>query len=106
VCQLKHNSSQQADWFSVYLFVEPLLARRRSWPAAGTTEWAALADDDPRKMAAVLDAGVHWALRIDATQVALAQAQLDVSEAADWTSLANSIYRGRGSAYIPRRIAS
>lgn len=101
------NASQQVCWFEVYAFVSERLAGIASWPTAGTTAWAAMPDDDPRKLAAILEAGVHWALRIDAEQEALAQAQLDVSSAADWSAIASSNRRHadalRSGAYISMR---
>jgi hypothetical protein len=99
-------TSRQVAWFEVYSFVAPLLARLDSWPAAGTPAWTALADDDPRKLAAVLESGVRWSLRVDTEQELLAAASSDVSAAADWGSIANRLRRSRGSAYIPRRRAS
>ncbi len=93
--------SRQVDWWSVHLFVAPLLERIESWPIAGTPEWAALADDDPAKLAAVLDGGRHWALRVDAYQDALADASKAIAAAADWKS-----WRPRGESYIERRKAS
>jgi hypothetical protein len=88
VRQLTHIGSRQVEWFTVFEFVTRLLATVAPWPAAGTPEWRALSDDDPRKLAAVLEAGIHWSLRIDAQQVAQAQAAHDISTAEDWRQLA------------------
>jgi hypothetical protein len=98
-------NSREVSWFEVYSFVAPLLAGVDSWPAAGTPAWTALADDDPAKLAAVLEAGIRWALRIDTEQEILAQAARDVSQAADWSAIAASSRRHddavRSGAYIP-----
>lgn len=77
-------SNQQVDWFEVYLFVAALLARTPSWPAAGTYEWVALPADDPRKLAAVLEAGTHWSLHIEAKQTAQTALSHDLSTDAEW----------------------
>lgn len=98
--------SRQVAWFEVYEFVAELLSETGSWPTAGTPSWAALPDDDPRKLAAVLAAGTHWALRVDCEQTVRAQASQDISTAAKWKAVAQQIHRGRGPAYIPRRKAA
>lgn len=97
------EGSQQVAWFTVYELVAPLLATIPTWPAAGTPAWQQLEDDDPRKWAAILDAGIHWALRIDSEQSARAQASQDISTASDCRSIARRIQQGRGTAYIPRK---
>ena len=93
-------TSQQVCWFEVYLFVARLLASVGSRPTAGTPEWMALADDDPRKLAAVADLGVHMALRIDTNQAAVAAASRAIAGSTRWRSLARR--QDRGSAYVPR----
>lgn len=100
----QQTGSRQVAWFKVYEFVEQLLAGMVSRPAAGTPEWCALPDTDPRKLAAVLDAGVHWTLRIDTEQEHRAEASKDVSAAADWSAVGRRML-SRNSVYIPRRIA-
>jgi hypothetical protein len=90
-------------WFEVHQFVAELVAGVAPRPPAGTPAWCALADDDPRKLAAVLELGVHMALKIDAEQTARAEASQAVSSAADWTAVARTTRTGRGAAYIPRR---
>jgi Protein of unknown function (DUF2742) len=84
-------SSQQVSWWDVHLFVQPLLAEVGSWPMAGSVAWCNLADDDPRKWAALLDAAQHWALRVETCQVAECQASSDVSAAADWGQIGRQI---------------
>jgi Protein of unknown function (DUF2742) len=55
-------ASQQVSWWSVHEHVAPLLDQIESWPMVGTPAWCRLADDDPRKLAALYDAARHWAL--------------------------------------------
>jgi hypothetical protein len=73
----------------------------------GTPAWCALPDTDPAKLAALLDAARHWALRVDSCQQALCEASHDISAAADWHAISNTItaHRAarRSSAYIPRK---
>lgn len=96
--------SRTVDWWAVHLYAEPTLSEVGSWPLVGSLPWQALPTDDPAKLAAVLDAARHWALRVETAQDALAEASREISAAADWTELATSIHRRRG-VYIPRRIA-
>jgi hypothetical protein len=97
-------ASRTVDWWPVSEFVLPMLTEVGCWPLAGTLTWQQLRDDDPAKIAAVLDAGRHWALRIDTCQAALAQAGQGISAATDWPAIARSIQRHR-DVYIPRRTA-
>lgn len=96
--------SRQIDFYAVHLFVVPLLDEAGSWPLAGSLTWQNLPDDSPIKVAAVLDAGRHWALRVETAQAALAQASHDISAAADWPDIARRIRR-RHALYIRRRTA-
>jgi hypothetical protein len=57
----------------------------------GTTEWCALDESDPRKLAALLDAAQHWALHLEINQEARAEASKTVSAAADWRAVAQEI---------------
>jgi hypothetical protein len=97
-------SSQQVSWWSVHEHVTPLLEAAGSWPMVGTPAWCALADTDPRKLAALLDGAQHWALRMDSCQEARADASHAISAALDWPAIANEIFRRRG-VYIPREVA-
>ncbi|GJO37414.1 hypothetical protein NJB1604_02170 [Mycobacterium marinum] len=97
--------SRSIDWYSVHEFVFPALREVGSWPLAGSLTWQQLSDDDPAKIAAVLDAGRHWALRVETCQTALAQASRSISAAEDWPAIARSIRRRHNSTYIPRRTA-
>ncbi|OBI08657.1 hypothetical protein A5715_00630 [Mycolicibacter heraklionensis] len=71
--------------------------------AAGTPAWCALDDQHPDKLAAVLAAGVHHALRMDLSQEAAADASKAIAAADDWPAVARAIHHGRGAAYIPRQ---
>lgn len=102
------TSSQQVSWWSVHEQVAPILARvGSSWPTVGTPQWCELADDDPRKLAALLDAAQHWALRMETCQQARCETSKDISAAADWKSIAWEMFRldsakAHGTYYIPR----
>lgn len=81
-----------------------LLARvadRSTIPRYGTARWNALADQDPRRAAAVIIAAESWLNYTSPEQVAremaaevlqdrweLRQASLDVSRATDWAAVA------------------
>lgn len=98
-------SSRQVSWWSVHTFVELQLSTVESWPAAGTPAWCQLEDDDPRKRAAVLAAGVRWALHIDTIQEQLAEASREIAAMENWSSLSRRM-RSRNGVHIPRRAAS
>ena len=97
------TGSRTVSWYVVYEFVAQLLTSVGSWPTAGTPEWVELAADDPRKLAAVMDAGVRWSLRVDTEQEQRAQASRDVAAAADWSAVARDL---RNHAAIRIRRAS
>jgi hypothetical protein len=94
--------SSAVSWCSVHEHVAPLLEAAGSWPMVGTPEWCDLDDDDPRKLAALLDAARHWALRLETCQQARAEASRDISAAADWPAIADHIRRRRASLHSPR----
>lgn len=85
------RGSRQIAWWTVHQWIAPFLERVASWPMAGTPEWVALADDDPAKLAAVLDGGRFWALRLDTCQEEMAEASQAISECADWKQVASRI---------------
>jgi len=95
-------TSSQVCWWRVHEWVTPLLSRVEEWPLAGSPLWDVLADNDPVKLAAVLDGGRHWALRIDTNQEAMAEAGRAISKSADWKGIAHRT-ANPSSAYIPRR---
>jgi hypothetical protein len=94
--------SAAVSWWSVHEWVTRHLETVGTWPMAGTPQWSALPDDHPAKLAALLDAAQHHALRIETAQEARAQAAQAVSEAADWSAVAAATLRRRRSARIPR----
>lgn len=79
------------NWEPVHRLVQPVLAAVESWPLVGSLEWCRLADDDPRKWAAVLDGGQHWALRVEGHQRAFGEASKAVAAAADWPQVAREV---------------
>jgi hypothetical protein len=89
------RSGQAVSWYSVHEFVTAVLNQVNGWPIAGTPAWCSLARDDPRKWAAVLDAGQHHALRLELNQEARAQASHAVSAAADWPKVSREIQQRR-----------
>lgn len=87
-------ASQQVSWFSVHTFVvAAVLNQVNGWPMLGTPAWCALACDDPRKWAALLDGAQHWALRVETCQEAHADASRSISGAVDWAALGREINR-------------
>lgn len=102
--------TRAVDWFPVHRLVAPILATVESWPAVGTLPWQALTDTDPAKWCAVLDAARYGALRMQLDQEALAEASHDVSNTADWSTIAHHHLCQHAAlssgVYIPRRIAS
>jgi hypothetical protein len=99
------TTARTVDFWSVHCYVAPALVAAREWPMLGTLEWQHLADADPAKLAALLDAAQHHALRIETAQAALAEASSAIASAADWQSIARTI-RAPHSTYIPREKAS
>lgn len=93
-------TSHTVDWWPVHEYVTERITAA-DWPMAGTLDWIRLPDRHPEKVAAILDAAQHWALRIELHQAALAEASQDISTATDWKAIAQN--RDRGRAYIPRK---
>ena len=120
-------SSQQVSWWDVHEHVASVLERAETWPTVGTPAWCALSDGDPAKLAALLDAAQHWALRMETCQaeqgrakrwaecatrhavirkkLAEYQAHHAISAAADWSAIANETLRRR-KVYIPRQVVA
>ncbi|MGO9385760.1 MAG: DUF2742 domain-containing protein [Mycobacterium sp.] len=86
-----NNWSRQVSWWDVHEFVTGWLQCVGEFPMAGTRAWCSLTDNDPRKLAALLDAARHWALRVETCQEAECQASRDISAAADWSGIAQKI---------------
>jgi hypothetical protein len=83
------TASRQVSWWAVHEHVAPLLAlQAMPWPIIGTPAWCALDDDDPRKLAALIDAAQHWAPMLETRQEARCDASRAISAATDWSALA------------------
>lgn len=104
------------DWDAVRTFVCRVLVgvTRTGLPVAGTAEWSALGDDDPRKLAAVLCAGSRWVLEAEIAELqarrdAEKAAAIEIAAARDWVAVARRIRDRdlalRTGAHIPRRTA-
>ena len=96
-------ASQQVAWWPVLTFVADRLGVpptdvpnvARVLPLLGTPAWCALADDDPAKLAAVLDGGCRHALRLELGQEALAEASKAVAAAVDWRAVSAELNQRR-----------
>jgi hypothetical protein len=84
-------ASQQVSWWSVHEYVTTQLDGIDQWPMVGTPAWCLLDDNDPVKLAAVYDAAQHWALRLETSQQAHCDASHDLSDAADWSAIAQNL---------------
>ncbi len=84
--------SRQVSWWEVYSFAERYAAGHAltldHHLIAGTPQWCGMADDDARKLLAVLLGGVRDALRNDTHQAAAADASKAVSASTDWPTVA------------------
>lgn len=89
------TESRQVSWWPCHEFLQAVVdqANLGPLPAAGTPSWCELGDDDPRKLLALAEAGVLYALRRDCAQTALAEASRDVAASTDWASVARGISR-------------
>lgn len=99
-------------WQPVHRFVRRLLGGRTTTIVCGTDEWAALPDDDPEKIVALLTAASRWALDAECTEIqdrrdALKAAAVDIEQARDWAAVARRIRDRdtalRTGAHIPRK---
>jgi Protein of unknown function (DUF2742) len=81
--------SQAVAWYEVHEYRDRVLEYLgvERFPMVGTPAWCVLPDDHPVKIAAVIDAAQHWALRIDTAQVASCLASQAISAAADWSAI-------------------
>lgn len=85
------SAARAVSFWEVHQYVDRALAGAGEFPMAGTPDWCSLADDDPRKLAAVLDAGQHHALRIEMAQEAQAEASKAIAASADWKRIADEL---------------
>jgi hypothetical protein len=104
-----YPASQQVSWFDTFTFAANIAAQHglslsldhASLPLAGTPQWCGMADDDARKLMALILGGVREALYYDARQASMAEASREISQAADWSRIS----RPRSAVYIPREVA-
>jgi hypothetical protein len=87
--------SSQISWWAVHEFITAVLDQVNSWPMLGTPAWCSLAQGDPAKWAALLDAAQHHALRLELNQEARAEASRAISRAADWSSVGRELQQLR-----------
>lgn len=85
--------SQEVNWWAVHEYVEKLSnALDSSWPPLlGTPAWCQLDDEDPAKLASLLDASQHFALRLETSQAALRQASKALATEHDWSAVSQEI---------------
>ncbi|MEN4476862.1 DUF2742 domain-containing protein [Mycolicibacterium cosmeticum] len=95
--------TRAVDWYPVHRLVGPILESVESWPTAGTLPWHGLADHDPAKWCALLDAAQIWALETQLRQEAMAEASKQIAAAQDWAVQAQRILGRTGASYIPRK---
>ncbi|WP_422745176.1 DUF2742 domain-containing protein [Mycobacterium sp. WMMD1722] len=87
-------SSQEVSWWATHVFITEMVAQANTTlPWAGTPAWRALDDADPRKLLSLAVAGEHHVLRVETGQDAIAQANVDLSTAEDWTEVARRVQR-------------
>lgn len=84
-------------------YADSLLGQHDSWPLIGSPAWCELPDDDPRKLAAAVDAAQHWALRLEQGQREMAETSRAIAAAVDWPEVSRQLQRRRGS-YIQRAV--
>lgn len=100
---MSRTGSGQVSWYETHQFIEAAVAQANvgPLPLAGTPEWCAMADGDPRKLLALAVAGEHHILRVEVAQTAQAEASRAVSAAADWPKVAREIQQ-RNEFYAAR----
>ena len=83
------QSSRSVAWWEVHAYRDRIVEHLgvAAFPMVGTPAWCDLDDDHPAKVAAVLDAAQHWALRLDTCQKAQAAASRAISAAVDWAAV-------------------
>ncbi|OMB93207.1 hypothetical protein A5732_16790 [Mycobacterium colombiense] len=88
------------SFWSVHEHVQPFLDLVGSWPQVGSPAWCAL-EEGPVRLAALLDAAQHWALRLELCQEARAQASQAIAGALDWPEVSREIH-ARSEFYAAR----
>jgi hypothetical protein len=88
-------SNMQVRWWDLHEWAQPFLDAAGDWPMVGSPPWFDLADDDPAKWAALVDAAQHFALRVETAQQARADASRAVAGAADWSAVSREIRQRR-----------
>lgn len=89
---------------AIYHYITPALTCGAA-PKFGTEEWVALADDDPRKHAAVVRAALaHWSARLTQAENHM-QASHAISAAHDWARQAARPTRAQVLRYRQRQDA-
>lgn len=92
-------ASRQVNWYEAFAFASRIANQygvaldHRELPIAGTLQWCGMANDDARKLMALVLGGVRDALANDAHQDALAQAGEAISAAEDWSQVSRDVYR-------------
>jgi hypothetical protein len=108
----KTTHGMQVSWWDCHVFMESLVHQANCgpipWP--GTPAWCAMPDDDPRKLLALAQFGVYFAMEIDTRQAAEVAASHEISAGENWSSVAAANLKRhnaiRSGAYIPRKEAS
>jgi hypothetical protein len=89
------QSSRSVAWFEVHDYINRqrrrLAALEFSAPTLGTPAWAALPDEHPAKLSAVLNLAEAAAYSINASQVAEAEASKAIAASVDWTAIARVV---------------
>lgn len=85
--------SQQVSFTPVLEFWRAVVAQANvgplPWP--GTPSWCAMSDNNPQKLLALAEFGVHHAVRVEAAQAARADASKAISGAADWLRISREV---------------
>lgn len=94
-------ASRRVNWYETFAFASRFASQHSIQldhsvlPTAGTLQWCGLADDDARKLLALVLGGVREALTNDTRQDAIAQAGEAISGAEDWSRVAQQVQRRR-----------
>lgn len=78
------TTARSVNWSPVNEYVQRCINRVGSYPMVGSSEWCALSDNDPAKIAAIFDAAQHWALHLELAQRARCDASKAIAASEDW----------------------